>query len=317
MQPFYHLRPNKCIDRHLFQQTLIGLSRFLDIHDYKYIGFGSFMFDDFKLLHDTLNISRMVSLEIDPEVYERAKYNLPYKCISVVNTSSDQYIAELALEDNDHSIFWLDYTNPRDLGMQLADFASLLGKLNSLDIVRITLNANPASLGEPDNRCQTLKERVVEQYLPNNLDTINFTHREYPKVLLQILKSIATQILMGNPPYSPNYLLPLFSCVYKDGQQMLTFTGIVVASEQNEEDVRRALTGFPHNSFKWDDPCVIKVPALTIRELSNLSRHLPVCLGAEELIEQFPFLFSKKDKESIESYIKYYKYYPHYHQVRF
>ena len=92
-QPFYHLRPNKSIDRSLFVQTLIGLSRELPISDYKYTGFGSYLFDDFKLLHDTLNISNMVSLEKDEVEFQRAVYNAPYGCISIQNTDSTQYIS--------------------------------------------------------------------------------------------------------------------------------------------------------------------------------------------------------------------------------
>lgn len=82
-QPFYHLRPNKSIDRNLFVQTLIGLTSVFPVADYWYTGFGSYMFDDFKILHERLNISKMISLEADPQVFSRAKFNLPYNCIDV------------------------------------------------------------------------------------------------------------------------------------------------------------------------------------------------------------------------------------------
>lgn len=114
-QPFYHLRPNKSIDRRLFIQTLIGLSRKLPISDYHYTGFGSYFFDDFKLLHETLNISKMVSLEEDCVEFKRAKYNLPYGCIDLKNVSSTEYLSNLMLDDNDHNIFWLDFVKPAEL----------------------------------------------------------------------------------------------------------------------------------------------------------------------------------------------------------
>ena len=63
-QPFYHLRPNKSIDRNLFIQTLIGLSSFFPISEYQYTGFGSYLFDDFKLLHDTLNIQHIIVAQL-------------------------------------------------------------------------------------------------------------------------------------------------------------------------------------------------------------------------------------------------------------
>lgn len=104
-QPFYHLRPNKSIDRKLFVQTLIGLNQCWPISEYQYTGFGSYLFDDFKILHDTLNISKMISLEKDLNEYERAKFNVPYACIDVRNVSSTEFLTDLFIEDSSHNIF--------------------------------------------------------------------------------------------------------------------------------------------------------------------------------------------------------------------
>ena len=67
-QPFYHLRPNKYVDRCLFVAALDRLNTKIQLKEYRYIGFGSFMFEDFKLLHDRLNINSRISLEADPTV---------------------------------------------------------------------------------------------------------------------------------------------------------------------------------------------------------------------------------------------------------
>ena len=53
-QPFYHLRPNKSIDRNLFVQTLIGLTSVFPVADYWYTGFGSYMFDELKYFQNDL-----------------------------------------------------------------------------------------------------------------------------------------------------------------------------------------------------------------------------------------------------------------------
>lgn len=324
-QPFYHLRPNKYIDRHLFVQTLIGLNCQFPISEYRYTGFGSYLFDDFKLLHDTLNVSRMTSLEIDDTEYKRAIYNVPYNCIDIKNISSTEYISHLSLSDDEHNIFWLDFVSPSDLCNQLADYASLLNLLNPNDIVRITLNANPSSLGgrsgNPDKiqeeRLNTLKTRVSEEYLPNSLSPEDVTTRNYPITLLKILKSVTLESLTDNPPYSPCFMLPLFSSVYTDGQQMLTFTGIVLDSHSKEEMISKTLTSYPHNNFEWDKPCRISVPPLTVREISEINKLMPTAEGQQQLIDKFPFIFSEKDIETVDSYISYYKYYPNFHQVSF
>ena len=77
-QPFYHLRPNKSIDRNLFVQTLIGLTSVFPVADYWYTGFGSYMFDDFKILHERLNFSRKVQFAV--QLYRCKKYG--QHCVS-------------------------------------------------------------------------------------------------------------------------------------------------------------------------------------------------------------------------------------------
>lgn len=322
-QPFYHLRPNKSIDRNLFVQTLIGLSRELPISNYKYTGFGSYLFDDFKLLHDILNISDMVSLEKDEVEFQRAKYNKPYKCISIQNTDSTQYISDLSIQDEEHNIFWLDFVAPSELGTQLSDYSTLLNLLNSEDIIRITLNANPDSLGtcnQPDRlqelRLETLKERVPDRYIWPTISSNDVITKNYPVTLLKIIKA-ATLECLNETPYSPNFMLPLFSSVYADGQQMVTFTGIVLDSHEKEIKIKEVLKNHRHNTFLWDTPARIEIPALSVREITELNKLLPNPKIKQQLIKKFPFIFSVKDEQAVNSYIDYYKYYPNYHQVNF
>lgn len=92
-QPFYHLRPNKYVDRCLFVNALERLNSQVKLQKHRYIGFGSYLFDDFKLLHDRLNIGTMISLESDSTIFKRAEFNAPYKCISVINQTSTDYIS--------------------------------------------------------------------------------------------------------------------------------------------------------------------------------------------------------------------------------
>ena len=323
-QPFYHLRPNKSIDRKLFIQTLIGLNQYMPISAYQYTGFGSYLFDDFRLLHETLNISKMVSLEKDVQEYKRAKFNVPFGCITIKNASSTEYLSQLLLDDDSHNIFWLDYVSPSEIGAQIGDYATLLKLLNPGDVVRITLNANVSSLGkaeDPDKltkfRLQKLQQRIPDIYFPASVTTEDFTTTRYPLVLLKIIKNVTMECLNDDPPYSPNFLLPLFSSIYADGQQMLTFTGIVLDSHEEEEKIKKALNDYPHNNFLWNEPCYIEIPALSVREIIELNKLLPKDDAEQQLVEQFPFIFSSKEKRITESYIKYYKYYPNYHQVSF
>ena len=130
----------------------------------------------------------MISLEADPQVFSRAKFNLPYNCIDVKNMDSTAYLTRFMPNDTDHNIFWLDFVSPSGLGAQLADYTTLLERLNPGDIVRITLNANPDSLGKksenPDSiraaRLETLRSRVKDAYLPPELTAECLTRHNYP-----------------------------------------------------------------------------------------------------------------------------------------
>ena len=323
-QPFYNLRPNKSIDRSLFIQSLIGLSRVLPIPQYEYTGFGSYLFDDFKLIHDTLGVSKMVSLERDGVEYARACFNKPYNCIEIQNTSSSAYLSELDITDEKHGIFWLDYTSPSDLGAQLSDYATLLNKANANDIIRITLNANPDSLGRDPNpdtlqetRLKTLQKRVPSEYLFPDIKAEDVITKKYPLTLLKVLKAVTLESLTDDPPYSPGFFLPLFSCIYADGQQMLTFTGIVLDSHEKEQEIRQALSSQAHISFSWEDPCIIQIPHLTTREMTEINKLLPNETDQQKLIKEFPFIFSPQEIDAANSYISYYKYYPSYHKISF
>ena len=323
-QPFYYLRPNKSIDRSLFIQTLIGLNNILPISEYSYLGFGSYLFDDFKLIHDTIGISKMISLEKESEEYTRAVFNKPYNCIEIINSTSSDYLSNLMVTDDSHGIFWLDYTAPAELGSQLADFATLLNIANANDIVRITLNANPDSLGkckDPDKlqelRLDNLKDRVPDNYLFPSVTPNDVTKKKYPITLLKILKAVALESLIDSPPYSPAFFLPLFSCVYADGQQMVTLTGIVLDSHEKESRIKEALCKYSHVNYMWDNPCRIEIPHLTLREITEINKYLPDENVKQILTEKFPFVFSEKDEEMVDSYIEHYKFYPSYHKISF
>ena len=85
---------------------------------------------------------------------------------------------------------------------------------------------------------------------------------------------------------------------------MVTFTGIVLDSHEKEAKIKEALKNYPHNTFSWDTPSKIEIPALSVREITELNKLLPNPDIRQQLIECFPF-------------ISYYKYYPNYHQVSF
>lgn len=315
-QPFYHLRPNKFIDRHLFISCLVRLAAKYPLSEYTYTGFGSFDFDDFKLVHKRLGIDKMVSLEENRQIFQRARFNRPFACIKVKNTSSSNYIAALSPRGKD--IFWLDFNSPRNLGLHFADFCFLLNNLNPGSIVRITLNAHAASLfsetGQElqkkeikeiyNRRLKKLEERIPD-YLPADISADKLTEKKYPGILLESLHQAVIKTT-GNP-LSGKSVCPLFSTVYRDGQYMLTLTVIILKKEE-EKSIRELLQGTLF-SCRWDNPVTINVPPLTLKELLTVNQMIPNAKNLQKIMKKFPFF----DTEKIEDYMKFYIYYPNFH----
>lgn len=315
-QPFYHLRPNKYVDRQIFAEVLKSLSRNIEIQDYTYIGMGSYMFDDFKLLHNTLGIGNMISLEGDPLTYRRAAFNKPFKCIKVVQQFTSDYIANMDPGNNSH-IFWLDYSKPDEIGTQFDDFCRLICTLNEYDIIRITLNANPSSLGKPvseeanlwEYRLNELQNRLGD-FVPASITPNDLITKKYPLTLLSCLKNAYLKTITGKA----RRFLPLYSTIYDDNTQMLTLTGIVIMREENGTIFKCNRELKKYCSFEWDNPLSIFMPSLTPKEVVHINNELPVKSKGKLIGKKYEFVFNE-NPDMLQSYLKFYKEYPNFHSV--
>ncbi len=65
MQINYSLRPAKSVERKMLCEAIKRLAVFDKIESYKYVGFGSAYFSDFSLIHRSLGIEDMLSIEKD------------------------------------------------------------------------------------------------------------------------------------------------------------------------------------------------------------------------------------------------------------
>ena len=326
-QPFYHLRPNKYIDRQMFISVLEALNNSLSllIKDYNYIGFGSYYFDDFIDLHKKLNIDKLVSLESDSEIFKRAKFNKPYRCIDIENIRSDEYIEEI---ENSHEkeqfIIWFDYTSPGAIGEQFSDFCNLLSVLQANDIVRITLNANPKALDQGrkidqaaqqeairEERLETLRNRIAN-YLPSNANQEMMKYQNYPILLLMSLRNAALSVMQPTQ-FDKLFLFPLFANAYADGQQMLTFTAIVLDNEDDKVKIIEATSHLNFMTYDWEKVYSVSVPSITTREYNFLNQFLPMIEPEErkKIMEITPFF----DESEIIAFGEIYKYYPNFHHV--
>lgn len=317
-QPFYHIRPNKYVDRQIFVQILKALNRQVDISKYVYVGMGSYTFEDYKLLHKEIGINRMISLENNPKCFRRANYNKPLRCITLVPQSTTDYIANMD-SSTDQFVFWLDYTAPKEIGKQFDDFCRLISKLNEHDIVRITVNANPAALGNPSEpgvglweyRLGILKERLGE-FVPPSVVNEDMTKARYPLALLSCLEKASMDTLADQS----KSLLPLMSSIYDDNTQMLTMTCVVIKNSANTKAYKKNTDLKRFCNFSWNNPLMICMPPLTTKEVLQINNELPTKSNGKLIAKKFDFIFGG-DEVGLKSYLKYYREYPHFHSVNF
>ena len=319
--PDYHLRPNKAVDRNLFIESLVHLRKMVNISEYRYIGFGSYEFDEFKSIYRTLGIEDLHSIEMDPEVYKRQMFNRPYSFIQLYNKTFGEYIDE-DYDGAKKSIVWADFTEANKKNSQCQDISNISSKMGEGDILRITLNANPTGISTggkqtcnvaPEERkkirLNALKEELSE-YMPDGACADDLTHNRYPLLLLKIIRKAIYQDLDVN--LSP---CPLCSYVYSDNTQMLTITILMCSVEKRKYTIERVIDTFNDwdsyvNIDSWDRCIRIDLPSLTVHEQLEICQYEKNENGARRIEEKMGI---KSDE--LERFLRFARYYPNYQPV--
>src|SRR6266581_5074122 len=258
----YHLRQNKFIERELFIDLLGQVDRRNPISEYLYVGFGGAYLEDFKILHSAFGNKSMLSLEQLPWIHERQQFNLPYGCVTCTNKTSGDFIDEFADILNEFKtpplLVWLDYADT-DWRSQLNEYVALSSKLRKGDILKITLNVNPATLGGRDlaenddedalaenlrqKRLETVTEKLGE-FLPNEATQSDLQTKRFPALMLKALRAAAFRGLSGSIGMD---LHPISAVTYSDTHKMLTVTAIML--EKNEVQEFLITTGLKTHDF--------------------------------------------------------------------
>lgn len=309
----YQLRQNKIIDRHAFIQLLLRINRIISLSEYTYVGFGGHSLEDFKYVHNQLELKEMISIEENENVYKRQEFNKPLKCIELFQGDSKDFLnARLGLVSK--LIIWLDYTTPNKLASQLAEFQDCLNDRGHGDIVKITLNANPANIEVAEKkqlheyRFEEFKVRLGDLFPAGQSDPKMMTTRNYPQLLIEVLKYCSNQILGGSK--GARIFQPLTAFTYADGQQMLTLTGILLDREEKEDFLKRSeIESWDLSNTDWENPRKINIPDFTLRERLYVDALLPGT-SVSEIHEKLNFYFDAKEKvseEMLENYILFYR----------
>ncbi|MGY6555045.1 MAG: O-methyltransferase [Wenzhouxiangella sp.] len=325
----YHLRPHKAVDRRLFFDLLARYERWRPLSEYVYLSMGAYPLEDHKQVHRAFGITRLISFEADANVVQRQKFNRPIStCVCLCRKSEDvvdridDILNEANAQDATGVIIWLDYTNPRALGEQIREFRTLLDKLAPDDIVRVTVNANPSSLGHAfrsdgsqlsrnelhEKRFAVIEQRIKE-YLPSDASADDMDGDRLPLLLARAFGRAALEAL---PTSGSSTFTPLSIVTYADGQQMLSLTGAIVARDRREELLGKVSIGsWPFGATDWTTVHRLNVPDLTIRERLFLEQKI-ASFDPRTIADELGFDFGRQVPlgDFIEDYQKYYRFYP-------
>lgn len=322
----YHLRVNKAIERNLFVDLLTRVGRVRNISDYEYIGFGGPFLEDYKTLHAALRINRMHSIECDENTHLRQKFNLPASFIKLHCKHSSDFFRTHQFSDQG-TVVWLDYTGSGNLKEQIDEFRNVVSKLDLHDVAKLTLQANPDSLGNgncsakphelPNIRANILSATLSE-YIPNNLSGTDVTSKTYPSTLQKCVGNALSTMPTG---VGQRYFQLLSSFAYKDGQTMLTITGMIFEAKDDARLKKfleqSRLSHWPFINLDWSNPVNISVPNLSTKERMRLDEQLPACIAhnlGQDLEKHLGFLPSSSPDE-LTNYARYYRHYPHFSRV--
>src|SRR3569623_2023185 len=210
----YRLRPNKAVDRELFLSLLMRRAPNLALEKYHYVGLGGPFLEDFRLVHGRLGIARMTCIETEEQDHKRQVFNRPIASIE--------------------------------------RFARTIGTVPLGSVLRVTLNANPTSLGKPDPkdlsvevegevsedravkptiqewRLARFKERLGALF-PSGITAGGMTFKAYGPSLLRTLKLAVDNEVLS---FRDRRIVWALATHYADGQAMVT-AALVVAPKDD------------------------------------------------------------------------------------
>jgi len=330
----YNLRPNKFVERQLFIELLGKICLTKSPDDYIYISLGGPQLEDHKTIHQILGFNNLVSIEADKVVYERQLFNLRPYYIKCRNETTGKFITNFdgfaSPYHNKEFIIWLDYSSANERYTQLVEYETLLSKLQVGDILKITMNANPYSLGEKEMSetndehqmriFKKLKDQLLK-YFPEfqNNPQNTFTHIDMVAGRFPILLCNSIYKASKKAISSRNKALPLAIFCYQDGNHLMLTVTVILLKGSEEQTFKDKLKtqGWNYMPTNWEDVTRINVPNLTAKERLHIESVL-FSKNNKDVHAELPFRFAKSDAESFnifEQYVDHYRRYPSYFQV--
>lgn len=307
----YRLRPNKAVDRELFLSLLMRLAPKLVLEKYHYVGLGGPFLEDFRLIHGRVGIAKMTCIETEEQVHKRQLFNRPIASIECVHKSLEDYLDETNLDSP--AIIWFDYTEPKGITSQIERFARTIGTVPIGSVLRITLNANPSSLGRPDGnlsaaelmewRLQAFQRRLGSLF-PNGLIADGMKQENFGKSLLHALKLAVEKEVLS---FRDRRIVWALATHYADGQAMVT--AALVVCQNDDKSIEEVVQAWEFHATT-DAPHRVDLPALSTLERLTMESN-----DDAQAKMGFELPTSNMGENPFDVFKKFYRIYPHFSRV--
>lgn len=218
----YDLRPSKQCERKMMLDSFnAAMESDFPISDYRYVGMGANRFYDFILIHKYLGIDKMISLEHDQKMLQRAIFNCPYKFIKILNATVHNFVSSDHFTEN--SIYWMDYDS-RIRPDITRDIASLASRVKLGDFIFFTTCGVPPKNIEKKSGRERLDElNEVFHGLANSLTIEDMENVNFTRAVHKILHAAFTNAFVVR---DEGVFRPFFQVEYADGLNMITYGGV-------------------------------------------------------------------------------------------
>jgi hypothetical protein len=296
----YNLRPAKNIERKMIAEACRLLPSARPVNRYRYVGFGSPFFSDFRLFHKTLGFQRMINIEVEGADQERFEFNKPFACIQMMYGDSSEVFPDLAWRD-ELTVVWLDYDR-RLNGHMIEDIEFLAASLQPWSLLIVTVRAKAADYGSEEKKIPTM-ETDLERSLDGTVTQGDLAQDRIAETIRSICDgSIRDTLLDRNGMLAWEEQLEyrqIMNFAYDDGTPMITFGGLFVPKS---DEAAFSDCGFSSLEFycPGTEKYEIRAPLLTFKEQRALDSSLP---------NDTPIV-PGLDQEDIDSYARVYRYFP-------
>lgn len=291
----YSLRPAKHAERRMLCDVFRRLKPFGRVEDYVYVGFGSIWFADFTLVHRSLGIKDMISIEQETTARARIDDNKPFR-IPV-----DYRESKHALPDLDWTrkqFLWLDYDDPMSMDV-LLDIRTVVSRACSGTVLSVSVQCQKApqyAEAEHDktpgatNAIDRFRTTFGRQRVPPNASSMDLVGWAFGKLSrAMLLQEIESALAIRNSAQGNAEMCCRLICEieYEDGAKMATTT-VILYSPQDESLMSQChFEGLDFLPVPFG-PVRITVPKLTGREFKKLESQLPLTAGGQLVLGTIP-----------------------------